>query len=89
MRYAVIIRRTDTGYSVDVPDVPGCVATAGTIHHAREIIAEALEGHFEVMAAHEESIPSPTHVIEFTFDDDSAEEFCTCVEVELSPSITG
>src|SRR5438132_793467 len=31
MNYFVMIRRTRTGYSVDVPDVPGCVATGKTL----------------------------------------------------------
>lgn len=88
MRYAVMIRRTDTGYSVDVPDVPGCVATAETIERAREMIAQALEGHFEIMSEHGERIPAPTHAIEFTFDDDSAEEFCTWVEVDTHEPIS-
>lgn len=88
MRYAVIIRRTATGFSVDVPDVPGCVATAASLEHARDEIASTLEGHFELMAASGETIPPPTHRIEFTFDDDSGEEFCTWVEVE-APVIAG
>jgi len=43
MRYFVMIRRTGTGYSVDVPDVPGCVSTGLTVEDARQQIAEALE----------------------------------------------
>ena len=88
MRFAVMIRRTDTGYSVDVPDVPGCVATAGTIEHAREIIAQALEGHFEVMASYGDPIPVPSHEVAFTFDDDTGEEFCTWVEVDTPQPIS-
>ncbi len=83
MRFAVMIRRTATGYSVDVPDVPGCVATATTIDSAREMISRALEGHIEVMAMSGESIPVAAHSVEFSFDDDSSEEFCTWVEVNL------
>jgi predicted RNase H-like HicB family nuclease len=86
MRYAVIIRRTSTGFSVDVPDIPGCVATAGSLEHARDEIASALETHFELMTSSGETIPPPSHRIEFTFDDDSGEEFCTWIEVE-SPVI--
>ncbi|MCE9604516.1 MAG: type II toxin-antitoxin system HicB family antitoxin [Planctomycetia bacterium] len=82
-----MIRRTRTGFSVDVPDVPGCVATATTIDHAREMISQALEGHLEIMAAGGEAIPTPSHHIEFSFDDQSDEEFCTWVEVELNQSV--
>ena len=43
MRYFVMIRRTGTGYSVDVSDVPGCVSTGLTVEDARQQIAEALK----------------------------------------------
>ncbi len=86
MRFLVIIRRTGTGYSVDVPDVPGCVATGATIEHARVMIAEALEMHFELLRQSGEPIPSPSTSYEFAVDDDSPEELCTWVEVE-SPEL--
>ena len=88
MRYPVMIRRTMTGYSVDVPDVPGCVATATSIEAARETIARALEGHLELTVAAGEPIPPPSQSIEFRFDDGSDEEFCTWVEVDDSDYAT-
>ena len=82
MRYVVIIRRTTTGYSVDVPDLPGCVATGTTVEHARQMIQQAIEMHLELMQESGEAIPAPTSRIEFEVDDDGGEEFCTWVEVE-------
>jgi predicted RNase H-like HicB family nuclease len=82
MRYLVMIRRTRTGYSVDVPDLPGCVATGSTVEHARQMIAEAIEMHLELMQEQGEQIPAPVATISFAVDDQSAEEFCTWVEVE-------
>lgn len=82
MRYLVMIRRTATGYSVDVPDLPGCVATGTTVEHARQMIQQAVEMHLELMRESGEPLPRPTARIEFTVDDTSAEEFCTWVEVE-------
>jgi predicted RNase H-like HicB family nuclease len=84
MRYLIIIRRTVTGYSVDVPDLPGCIATGTSVEHAREMIAEAIEMHLELMLQQGESIPSPSTRYEFAIDDDSPEELCTWVEVEAS-----
>ena len=49
MRYIVLIRRTGTGYSADVPDLPGCAATGMTVEHTRQQIAEAIQGHLDVM----------------------------------------
>jgi predicted RNase H-like HicB family nuclease len=83
MRYLVIIRRTTTGYSVDVPDLPGCVATGTTVEHARQMIAQAIEMHIEMMRQSGEPVPSPTQRIEFAVDDSSTEELCTWVEVDL------
>ena len=82
MRYLVFIRRTRTGYSVDVPDLPGCVATATNIEHARQMIAEAIEMHLEMMQQHGEPIPQPSKETSFSVDEASDEEFCTWVEVE-------
>ena len=82
MRYLVFIRRTRTGYSVDVPDLPGCVATATNIEHARQMIAEAIEMHLEMMQQEGEPIPQPSKETSFSVDETSDEEFCTWVEVE-------
>jgi predicted RNase H-like HicB family nuclease len=87
MRYLVMIRRTGTGYSVDVPDVPGCVATATTVEHARQMIAEALEMHFDLLRQSGEAIPKPRDHIDFTVDNSADEELCTWVDVDLHEPI--
>jgi len=86
MRYLVVIRRTGTGYSVDVPDLPGCIATAGTVEHARQVISEAIEMHLELMRNSGDPIPVPSVRYEFAVDDNSAEELCTWVEVDEARS---
>lgn len=83
MRYVVMIRRTTTGYSVDVPDLTGCIATGTTVEHARQMIAEAIEMHLELMQQSGEIPPIPSSSVEFQVEDDSAEELCTWVEVEV------
>lgn len=88
MRYLVMIRRTTTGYSVDVPDLPGCVATATSVEHARQMIAEAIEMHLELMRESGELIPAPTSAISFTVDESAAEELCTWVEVETGETVS-
>jgi predicted RNase H-like HicB family nuclease len=93
LRYFVMIRRTATGYSVDVPDVPGCIAVAKTVRGARRLIAEALGYHLDLMQESGEAIPPSRRSIEFEMDE-STEEFCTWVEVEVgeplsSPTGTG
>ena len=82
-----MIRSTATGYSVDVPDVPGCVAAAKTVTGARRLITEALTFHFELMEESGESIPLPRTSIEIEIDPSTDEEFCTWVDVE-KPKLT-
>jgi predicted RNase H-like HicB family nuclease len=88
MRYLVMIRRTRTGYSVDVPDLPGCVATGTTVEHARQQIGDAIEMHLELMEQSGELIPTPGNALQFSVDDGSAEEFCTWVEIEARQAIS-
>ena len=81
MRYLVYIRRTRTGYSVDVPDLPGCVATGTTVEHARQRISDAIELHLDLMRQSGEVIPVPSPSVSFVVDDDSecladASTFC-------------
>ena len=88
MRYLVMIRRTLTGYSVDVPDLPGCIATGTTVEHARQMIAEAIEMHLELMAQSGEQNPSPSTAIQFSIDEAAGEELCTWVDVEVPQPAT-
>ncbi|HYT89079.1 MAG TPA: type II toxin-antitoxin system HicB family antitoxin [Gemmataceae bacterium] len=82
LRYLVFLRRTATGYSVDVPDLPGCVAAAGTLKTARRLIAEAIGLHLDLMQQSGEALPAPRQSIEFTVDETAEEELCTWVEVK-------
>jgi len=82
MRYLVIIRRTGTGYSVDVPDLAGCVATGTTVEHARQMIAEAIEMHLELMQQSGEKVAPPSSSFEFAVDEQADEELCTWVEID-------
>jgi predicted RNase H-like HicB family nuclease len=64
-----------------------CVATGNTVEHARQMIAQAIEMHLELMREQGASVPQPASTVSFAVDGDSAEEFCTWVEVE-SPLVT-
>jgi predicted RNase H-like HicB family nuclease len=88
MRYIVMIRRTRTGCSADVPDLPGCVATGMTVEHTRQQIAEAIEGHLEVMREAGSPTSGPAPRLEFVVDENSDEEFCTWVEVALPEPVS-
>ncbi len=59
MKYTVVIEKTPNNYAAYVPDLPGCVATAGTREELLDEIREAIEFHIEGMREDGESIPEP------------------------------
>ena len=88
MRFLVMVRRTGTGYSVDVPDLPGCVSAAKTVEGAIRRIREALKMHLELMRESGEHVPTPRRRIEFAIDETAGEELCTWVDVTDAPVAT-
>src|SRR2546430_9349087 len=87
-RYAVFFRRTATGYSADVPDLPGCVAAAGSLRSTKRLIAEAIGLHIDLMQENGERIPAPKQSIRFGADELDEDDFCAWVEVVPPRSIS-
>jgi predicted RNase H-like HicB family nuclease len=56
-KYVVIFEKTETGYSVYVPDLPGCVATGKTKTIAENNIYNAIRFHLEGLKLEHLSIP--------------------------------
>ena len=59
MKYAVVIEKTPQNYSAYVPDLPGCVATGGTLEQVIQNIQGAIAFHLEGMREEGISIPEP------------------------------
>ena len=59
MKYTVVIEKTPNNYAAYVPDLPGCVATAGTREDLLEEIRGAIEFHIEGMREDGEPVPEP------------------------------
>lgn len=59
MKYTVVIERTPNNYAAYVPDLPGCVASAGTRKSVLKEIREAIAFHLEGMREDGEPIPQP------------------------------
>jgi predicted RNase H-like HicB family nuclease len=58
--YIALVHKDDgTSYGVSFPDVPGCVSAGDTFEEALANAADALTGHFALMKADAEPIPSP------------------------------
>jgi len=60
MTFAVVYEKTATGYSAYAPDLPGCGAAGRSLEEAKTLIAEAIEGHIELLRDRGEKVPEPT-----------------------------
>lgn len=50
MRYKVILEKSEEGYSVSVPGLPGCHSHGDTEEEALQNIADAISKYLEVVA---------------------------------------
>ena len=65
MRYAVVIEKAEGNYSAYVPDLPGCIATGGTMAEIESEIREAISFHLEGMREDGIPVPVPSSKVEY------------------------
>jgi len=65
MRYAIVIEKAAGNYSAYVPDLPGCVAAAGTVAAVEAEIRQAIRFHIDGLKEDGLSIPMPTSIAEY------------------------
>ena len=65
MRYAVVIEQAEGNYSAYVPDLPGCVATGGTVAEVEAEIRDAIAFHLQGMREDGLAIPAPSSQVEY------------------------
>ncbi len=65
MRYAIVVERAGNNYSAYVPDLPGCVATGGTLEETEKLIREAVELHLNGLQEDGLPIPQPSSQVEY------------------------
>jgi predicted RNase H-like HicB family nuclease len=65
MRYAVVFENAGSNFSAYVPDLPGCVATGGTLTEAEVAIREAIELHLDGLREDGSPIPPPSSKVEY------------------------
>jgi predicted RNase H-like HicB family nuclease len=70
MRYAIVIEQATNNYSAYVPDLPGCIATGGTVQEVEEKIREAIAFHLEGLR--EDGVPMPPAVSQVEYVDIAA-----------------
>ncbi|MYD49990.1 MAG: type II toxin-antitoxin system HicB family antitoxin [Dehalococcoidia bacterium] len=59
MKYAVVIEKTNNGYSAYLPDLPGCIAAGDTLEETEGLIQEAVSYHLELLRENGDPIPEP------------------------------
>lgn len=59
MQYTVIVEKGAASWGAYVPDLPGCIAAAGTREEVLQLIREAIVFHVEGLVAQGESVPEP------------------------------
>ena len=65
MKYAVVIEKTETGYSAYAPDLPGCVSVGRTRAEMIRNIREAIELYLDELRDQGAPIPAPTTDTEY------------------------
>jgi predicted RNase H-like HicB family nuclease len=65
MRYAIAIEKAEGNYSAYVPDLPGCVATGGTVAEVEAEIREAIAFHLEGLREDGLPVPAPASQVEY------------------------
>jgi predicted RNase H-like HicB family nuclease len=87
---ALVHKDEGTSYGVSFPDVPGCISAGDTFEEAIANAAEALAGHFALMRADAEIVPTPRSFEELRCDrnflEDSADAIVTVVEPQRMPA---
>ena len=58
-------RKTETGYSAYVPDLPGCVAAGSTLEETTDLIRGAIRMHLNGMTEDGEPIPEAKTIAEY------------------------
>jgi len=64
-RYAIVVEKVATNYGVNVPDLPGCVATGATVEETERLLREAIAFHLEGMREDGLPIPEPSSVVDY------------------------
>ena len=82
MRYWVRIYRHGKDYSAMVPDLPGCVAAGDSVEQVRELIAEAIPMHLDLMRRSGEKVPAPTRHVDLDVEKLEDEEICTWINIK-------
>ena len=86
MKYPVVLH-TDDGesYGVMVPDIEGCFSAGDSIEDAMANVKEAIEGHLEILAEDEMTIPEAGRIADHQNNPDYEGGIWALVDVDVTP----
>ena len=82
---AALRKAPDSDWSVDFPDVPGCVSAGRTIEDAIENAKEALQGHIDTLYEVGETVPAPSPIESLVVDPATADETVRTILIPAMP----
>ncbi len=85
---ALVHKDEGTSYGVSFPDMSGCISAGDTFEEAVANAAQALAGHFALMEADGEAIPTPRSFDELRRDPDFAQDSTDAIVTMVTPSAT-
>lgn len=57
---AIFMPQSEGGFTVEVPDLPGCISEGDTLEEAKANIQEAIEVFIETLQERKVSVPKPS-----------------------------
>jgi antitoxin HicB len=62
LQYSIVLIPDEEsgGFTVEVPDLPGCITEGDTVEEALEMAEEAIEGFIEVLKECGDPVPKPS-----------------------------
>jgi predicted RNase H-like HicB family nuclease len=79
---AIIHKEPNSDFGVSFPDFPGCITAGRTLDEAKDMAAEALAGHIEVIRETGEPVPDPSTLDEVMINPDFQDGVAFLVSVE-------
>jgi predicted RNase H-like HicB family nuclease len=79
---AIIHKEPNSDFGVSFPDFPGCITAGRTLDEAKDMAAEALTGHIEVMRETGEPLPDRSTLDEVMSNPDFQDGVAFLVSVE-------
>lgn len=64
-RFLIVIEKANGNYSAYSPDLPGCIATGGTVEETEANMYQAIRLHLEGLREDGVEIPEPTSLAEY------------------------